>query len=143
MADSAILLVDASEGPLPQTRFVLKKTFEAKLPVMVIINKIDRKDARIDEVLDMVYDLFIDLEATDDQLDFTYFYAIGRDGIVKKELDSDVTHLHELFDTIIEEMPPRPMIRKPRFRCWCRIWGIPITWPTGRGQGVQRVCRIQ
>jgi GTP-binding protein len=106
MADSAILLVDASEGPLPQTRFVLKKTFEAKLPVMVIINKIDRKDARIDEVLDMVYDLFIDLEATDDQLDFTYFYAIGRDGIVKKELDSDVTHLHELFDTIIEEMPP-------------------------------------
>jgi GTP-binding protein len=106
MADSAILLVDASEGPLPQTRFVLKKTFEAHLPVMVIINKIDRKDARPDEVLDMVYDLFIDLEATEAQLDFTYFYAIGRDGIVKKELDADVDHLHVLFDTIIEEMPP-------------------------------------
>jgi len=105
MADSAILLVDASEGPLPQTRFVLKKTFEAKLPVMVIINKIDRKDARTDAVLDMVYDLFIDLEATDDQLDFTYFYAIARDGIVKRDLDADVPHLHELFDTIIDEMP--------------------------------------
>jgi GTP-binding protein len=106
MADSAILLVDASEGPLPQTRFVLKKTFEARLPVMVIINKIDRKDARPDAVLDMVYDLFIDLEATEDQLDFTYFYAVGRDGVVKRDLDANVDHLHVLFDTIVEEMPP-------------------------------------
>jgi GTP-binding protein len=105
MADSAILLVDASEGPLPQTRFVLKKTFEANLPVMVIINKIDRKDARIDEVLDMVYDLFIDLDATEEQLDFTYLYAIGRDGIVKRELDEDVDNLSVLFDLIINEMP--------------------------------------
>ncbi len=106
MADSAILLVDASEGPLPQTRFVLKKTFEANLPVMVIINKIDRKDARPDEVLDMVYDLFIDLNATEDQLDFTYLYAIGRDGIVKRELEEDVDNLKVLFDIIIDEMPP-------------------------------------
>jgi GTP-binding protein len=106
MADSAILLVDASEGPLPQTRFVLKKTFEARLPVMVIINKIDRKDARPDAVLDMVYDLFIDLEATEDQLDFTYFYAVGRDGVVKRDLNANVDHLHVLFDTIVEEMPP-------------------------------------
>ncbi|WP_457552642.1 translational GTPase TypA [Desulfobacula sp.] len=105
MSDSAILLVDASEGPLPQTRFVLKKTFEAKLPVMVIINKIDRKDARPDEVLDMVYDLFIDLDATEEQLDFTYLYAIGRDGIVKKELDEDVDNLTILFDLIVEKMP--------------------------------------
>lgn len=105
MADSAILLVDASEGPLPQTRFVLKKTFESKLPVMVIINKIDRKDARIDEVLDMIYDLFIDLDATEEQLNFTYLYAIGRDGIVKRELEDDVDHLNVLFDLIIEEMP--------------------------------------
>ncbi|MDA3791718.1 MAG: GTP-binding protein, partial [Desulfobacula sp.] len=105
MADSAILLVDASEGPLPQTRFVLKKTFEANLPVMVIINKIDRKDARPDEVLDMVYDLFIDLDATEKQLDFTYMYAIGRDGIVKKELDENVDNLTALFDFIVEEMP--------------------------------------
>ncbi len=105
MADSAILLVDASEGPLPQTRFVLKKTFEAGLPVLVIINKIDRKDARADEVLDMVYDLFIDLGATDEQLDFTYLYAIGRDGIVKRELDEEVDNLKVLFDIIINEMP--------------------------------------
>ncbi len=106
MADGAILLVDASEGPLPQTRFVLKKTFESNLPVMVIINKIDRKDARPDEVLDMVYDLFIDLEATEEQLDFTYLYAIGRDGIVKRELEEEVDHLTVLFDLILEEMPP-------------------------------------
>jgi GTP-binding protein len=105
MADSAILLVDASEGPLPQTRFVLKKTFEAGLPVLVIINKIDRKDARPDEVLDMVYDLFIDLGATDEQLDFTYLYAIGRDGIVKRELEEEVDNLKVLFDIIINEMP--------------------------------------
>ncbi len=106
MADSAILLVDASEGPLPQTRFVLKKTFEANLPVLVIVNKIDRKDARPDEVLDMVYDLFIDLDATEEQLDFTYLWAIGRDGIVKRELDEDVDNLKVLFDIILEEMPP-------------------------------------
>ncbi len=105
MADSAILLVDASEGPLPQTRFVLKKTFEAGLPVLVIINKIDRKDARPDEVLDMVYDLFIDLDAPEDQLDFTYLYAIGRDGIVKRELGEDVDNLKVLFDIILDEMP--------------------------------------
>ncbi len=106
MADSAILLVDASEGPLPQTRFVLKKTFESNLPVMVIINKIDRKDARPDEVLDMVYDLFIDLDATEEQLDFTYLYAVGRDGVVKQDLEEDVDHLNVLFERIIDEMPP-------------------------------------
>ncbi len=105
MADSAILLVDASEGPLPQTRFVLKKTFEANLPVVVIINKIDRKDARPQEVLDMVYDLFIDLDATEDQLDFKYLWAIGRDGIVKKELDAEADNLTELFDVILEDLP--------------------------------------
>lgn len=105
MADSAILLVDASEGPLPQTRFVLKKTFEAKLPVVVVINKIDRKDARPLEVLDMVYDLFIDLDATEDQLDFKYLFAIGRDGIVKKELDESADNLNELFNVILEDLP--------------------------------------
>ncbi len=105
MADSAILLVDASEGPLPQTRFVLKKTFESKLPVVVIINKIDRKDGRPQEVLDMVYDLFIDLDATEEQLDFKYLYAIGRDGIVKKDLDEEVDNLNALFDMILEDLP--------------------------------------
>jgi len=87
MADGAILLVDASEGPLPQTRFVLNKTLNNGLKVIVIINKIDRKDARIDEILDEIYDLFIDLNANDKQLDFSYLYAIGRDGIVKKNLN--------------------------------------------------------
>jgi len=105
MADSAILLVDASEGPLPQTRFVLKKTFDSKLPVVVIINKIDRKDGRPQEVLDMVYDLFIDLDATEEQLDFKYLYAIGRDGIVKKDLDEEADNLNALFDMILEDLP--------------------------------------
>ncbi len=106
MADGAILLVDASEGPLPQTRFVLKKTLEAGLNVIVVINKIDRKDARVSEVLNEIYDLFIDLEATDAQLDFTYLYAVGREGIVKKNPGDDVNHLHLLFDTILKEIPP-------------------------------------
>ena len=106
MADGAVLLVDASEGPLPQTRFVLKKTLESNLKVIVIINKIDRGDARPEEVLDEIYDLFIDLGATDEQLDFTYLYAIGRNGIVKKEINENVTDLHILFNTILEEIPP-------------------------------------
>ncbi|MBT3311098.1 MAG: translational GTPase TypA [Desulfobacterales bacterium] len=105
MVDGAILLVDASEGPLPQTRFVLKKTFEAKLKVIVVINKIDRGDARPDEVLDEIYDLFIDLGATDEQLDFTYMYAIGREGTAKKKLDDKDGDLTVLFETIIEEIP--------------------------------------
>lgn len=105
MVDGAILLVDASEGPLPQTRFVLKKTFEAGLPVIVVINKIDRGDARADEVLDEIYDLFIELDATDTQLDFTFLYAIGRDGIAQKTLDEKGENLDLLFDTILEEIP--------------------------------------
>ena len=105
MADGALLLVDGAEGPLPQTRFVLKKTLEAGLNVIVLINKIDRKDARPEAVLDEIYDLFIDLGASDEQLDFPYLYAIGRDGIVKKELDEKSDNLHVLFDTILEEIP--------------------------------------
>jgi GTP-binding protein len=106
MADGALLLVDASEGPLPQTRFVLKKTLEAGLQVIVLINKIDRKDARPDAVLEEIYDLFIDLGATDQQLDFPYFYSIGRQGIVKKSLDEKAENLHVLFDTILAHIPP-------------------------------------
>ncbi len=105
MADGAILLVDASEGPLPQTRFVLKKTLEKGLKIIVIINKIDRKDARPDEILDEVYDLFIDLDADDEQLDFPYLYAIGREGVVKKTLDEATDNLQQLFETIITEVP--------------------------------------
>ncbi|TSA05944.1 MAG: translational GTPase TypA [Deltaproteobacteria bacterium] len=105
MADGALLLVDASEGPLPQTRFVLKKTFEAGLKIIVMINKIDRKDARPDEVLNEIYDLFIDLGATEEQLDFPLLYAIGRDGIAQKALEEKGENLHVLFDTILEEIP--------------------------------------
>ncbi|MCK5541882.1 MAG: translational GTPase TypA [Desulfobacterales bacterium] len=106
MVDGAILLVDASEGPLPQTRFVLKKAFEARHKIIVIINKIDRADARVEEVLNEIYDLFIDLDATDEQLDFKVLYAIGRDGIVKKDIKDNADNLNVLFSTIIEEMPP-------------------------------------
>ncbi|MCP4295045.1 MAG: translational GTPase TypA [Proteobacteria bacterium] len=105
MADGAILLVDASEGPLPQTRFVLEKTLQAGLKVIIVINKIDRQDARISEVLNEVYDLFIDLDATEEQLEFPVLYAVGRDGIAKKELADDSDNLDQLFDTIIEEIP--------------------------------------
>ena len=105
MADGAILLVDASEGPLPQTRFVLKKTFEKGLKVVVIINKIDRKDARPEKILDEIYDLFIDLDAGGEQLDFPYLYAIGREGIAKKSLTEKRDDLHLLFETILDEIP--------------------------------------
>jgi len=114
MADGALLLVDASEGPLPQTRFVLTKTLEAGLKIIVVINKIDRKDARPAEVLDEIYDLFIDLDANDDQLEFPIIYAIGRDGVAQQTLEEKGENLHVLFDTILEQIPPPAYdIREP------------------------------
>jgi GTP-binding protein len=105
MADGAILLVDASEGPLPQTRFVLKKALEAGLKIIVVINKIDRQDARPEPVLDEIYDLLIDLNATDEQLEFPLLYAVGRDGIARRTLDEEGKNLHALMDTILEDIP--------------------------------------
>ena len=105
MASGAILLVDASEGPLPQTRFVLRKTLEAGLPVVVVINKIDRKDARPDEVLNEVYDLFIDLDASDEQLEFPVLYAIGRAGVAMRNIDDEQKDLTPLFETIVNYIP--------------------------------------
>jgi len=105
MADGALLLVDASEGPLPQTRFVLKKALEAGLKIIGVINKIDRPDARPKAVLDEIYDLLIDLNAADDQLEFPLLYAVGRDGIAQKTLEKPGVNLHPLLDTIIEEIP--------------------------------------
>ncbi len=105
MANGAILLVDASEGPLPQTRFVLSKALAAKLSLVVVINKIDRPDARTQEVVNEVYDLLIDLDATEEQLEFPLLYAIGRDGIAKRSLDDPSTNLVPLLDTIIDEIP--------------------------------------
>ncbi len=105
MADGAILLVDASEGPLPQTRFVLRKALDSKLKIIVVINKIDRQDARPAEVLDEIYNLFIDLDADEDQLDFPLLYAVGRDGIAKRKLGDKAKNLHLLLDTVIDEIP--------------------------------------
>ncbi|MFO7460482.1 MAG: GTP-binding protein, partial [Desulfatiglandales bacterium] len=106
MVDGAILLVDASEGPLPQTRFVLKKALDAGLKIIVVINKIDRSDSRPKEVLDEIYDLLIDLNATEDQLEFPLLYAVGREGIAQKSLDEEGRDLQVLLDTILEEIPP-------------------------------------
>jgi len=106
MADGALLLVDAAEGPLPQTRFVLKKCLEAGFPVIVAINKIDRSDARADEVLSEVFDLFIDLEASDAQADFPVLYTNGRAGVAHRELGDGSTDLRPLLETIVEKVPP-------------------------------------
>lgn len=105
MVDGAVLLVDSSEGPLPQTRFVLKKALDASLPILVVVNKIDRADARPQEVLDEVYDLFIDLGADEDQLEFPVLYAIGRDGVASPVLDEPGKDLSCLFDLILEHIP--------------------------------------
>jgi GTP-binding protein len=105
MVDGAILLVDASEGPLPQTRFVLKKALENGLPVIIAVNKIDRQDARPQEVLDEIYDLFIELDANEEQLEFPVLYAIGRDGMAKKNLDDAGSDLQPLFECILEAIP--------------------------------------
>jgi len=106
MVDGAILLVDASEGPLPQTRFVLKKALELKLRIILVINKIDRKDARAADVLNEVYDLFLDLDATEEQIEFPVLFAVGRDGHVMQNLDDERANLDPLFDAIIDEVPP-------------------------------------
>jgi len=102
MIDGVLLLVDASEGPLPQTRFVLKKALERSLPVILVINKIDRKDSRIDTVVNAVYDLFIDLGANDEQLDFPILYTNAKAGIAHKDLSDGSNDLNPLFDTIID-----------------------------------------
>jgi GTP-binding protein len=108
MVEGVMLLVDASEGPLPGTRFVLRKAMEAKLTPIVVINKIDRPDARINEVVQAVYDLFIDLGADDTQLDFPVLYAVARDGIAKVDPNGVATDLRPLLDTIVARIPPPP-----------------------------------
>ncbi len=105
MADGALLLVDAAEGPLPQTRFVLGKAIELGMPIVVVINKIDRKDARPTETLDEVFDLFCDLGASDAQADFPTIYAIGKEGIARRSLDDENRDLLPLFETIVERVP--------------------------------------
>jgi GTP-binding protein len=108
MVDGVLLLVDASEGPLPQTRYVLMKALEAKLPAIAVINKIDRPDARIQEVVNELYDLFIDLDATEDQLEFPIIYANARAGIAKTALEEGSENLRPLFEAIVEHIPLPP-----------------------------------
>jgi GTP-binding protein TypA/BipA len=99
MVDGVLLLVDASEGPLPQTRFVLRKTLEARLPVVLVINKVDRPDARIAEVIDEVYELFLDLDATEDQIDFPIVYCNAKAGQASLDADVQGETLVPLLDT--------------------------------------------
>ncbi|MEY4775041.1 MAG: GTP-binding elongation factor protein [Planctomycetota bacterium] len=108
MADAVLLLVDAAEGPMPQTRFVLRKAFENGLKAMVMINKIDRPDARVAAVLDMVLELFIELGASDEQLDFPVVYGSGRDGYAKKSLSDENKDMEPLFDMILTHAPQPP-----------------------------------
>ena len=106
MVDAVMLLVDASEGPLPQTRFVLRKALERRLPPLVVINKIDRPDARVQEVLNEIYDLFIDLDATEDQIDFPVIYASAKAGTASLSMDTPGEDFRPLFDAIITHVPP-------------------------------------
>jgi GTP-binding protein len=112
MVDGVLLLVDASEGPLPQTRFVLRKALKARLPIILVINKVDRPDARIKEVVDDTYELFLDLDADEDQIDFPILYAVARDGIASLtqpadgSVPEDSTSLEPLFRTLLDTIPP-------------------------------------
>src|SRR5262245_56001424 len=105
LADGCLLLVDAAEGPLPQTRFVLRKAFECGLKPIVVVNKIDRSDARPTEVLNAVFDLFVELEADDATLDFPTIYAAGRQGIATTDLAISPKDLSPLFDAILKHVP--------------------------------------
>src|SRR5438094_5696754 len=106
IVDGVMLLVDASEGPLPQTRYVLMKALEARLPPIVVINKIDRPDARPQEVLNEIYDLFIDLDATEEQLEFPVLYTNARVGTASRDTSTTGRDLQPLFDAIVEHVPP-------------------------------------
>lgn len=111
MVDAVVLLVDASEGPLPQTRFVLRKALQARLPVILCINKTDRPDSRIDDVVNEAYDLFLDLDADEDQIEFPIVYACARDGVASLTKPEDGTvpadsdSLEPFFSTILEHVP--------------------------------------
>jgi len=105
MVDGVMLLVDAAEGCLPQTRFVLRKALEARLPSIAIVNKIDRHDARPDEVVNEIYELFLDLDATDEQIEFPILFAVSRQGIAKRQVNDDSQDLRPLFDQIVTTIP--------------------------------------
>jgi GTP-binding protein len=116
MVDGVMLLVDASEGPLPQTRFVLRKALEEKLPAIVVVNKIDRSDARPQEVVNEIYDLFIDLDAGEEQISFPILYAVSRQGIAKRSLDDGSEDLRPLFETILSAIPAPAPLREDKLQ---------------------------
>ncbi len=111
MVDGVMLLVDAAEGCLPQTRFVLRKALEARLPAIAVVNKIDRQDARPDEVVNEIYELFLDLDATDAQIEFPILYSVSRDGIAKRLLTDESQNLQPLFEQIVTTIPAPKQIR--------------------------------
>lgn len=112
MVDGVMLLVDAAEGCLPQTRFVLRKALEARLPAIAVVNKIDRQDARPNEVVDEIYELFLDLDATEEQIDFPILYSISREGVAKNQLSDNSQNLRPLFDQIVQTIPPPKELRQ-------------------------------
>ncbi len=111
MVDGVMLLVDAAEGCLPQTRFVLRKALEARLPAIAVVNKIDRSDARPAEVVDEIYELFLDLDATDEQIEFPILYAVSRDGTAKRKLEDESRDLQPLFEQIVDSIPAPKELR--------------------------------
>ncbi len=111
MVDGVMLLVDAAEGCLPQTRFVLRKALEARLPAIAVVNKIDRHDARPEEVVNEIYELFLDLDATDEQIEFPILYSVSREGMAKLLLTDESTNLKPLFDQIVKTIPAPKQIR--------------------------------
>jgi len=111
MVDGVMLLVDAAEGCLPQTRFVLRKALEARLPAIAVVNKIDRSDARPAEVVDEIYELFLDLDATDEQIEFPILYAVSREGTAKRKLEDQSENLQPLFEQIVKSIPQPKELR--------------------------------
>ncbi len=118
MADGVILLVDAAEGPMPQTKFVLGKALAQGLRPIVIINKVDKPDARSEAVVDEVFDLFVALDANDEQLDFPILYASGRDGWCVADLDEERSSLAPLLDVVVSHVPPPSCLKTGNLRCW-------------------------
>ncbi len=136
MVDGIVLLVDAAEGPLPQTRFVLRKALERDLPVILVINKVDRADARIKEVVDDVYELFLDIDARDDQIDFPILYCAARDGWASSDAELIGTDLTPLFDAITTVVPPPVYTENHPLQAW--VTNLDVSPYLGR----LALCRI-
>ena len=137
MVDAIVLLVDSSEGPLPQTRFVLRKALERRLPVILVINKIDRPDARIAEVIDEVYDLFLDLDADEEQIDFPIVYTNARSGTATLDLDTPGDSLAPLFELLVEHVPA------PTFDADAPLQALVTNLDASPYLGRLALCRVQ